>query len=261
MAVRLAPRRLLRIVPALALAAGLVGGAANASMRTSLALARLLLAVVAVFAAPAMPALAGNPAPPVQSYLDCNRPTVPKHCVSVADGIRHHVFFHRSVPSGLRLAVRRAMENAYEPTALRMVRDRTRTSRTDVIVYAGDYGQNGAAAWVHCPRVAPQGIDEQGHRWCRQQRLFFNLNPRYAAYFADAASRRHLACHELGHTVGLRHWGNPPVSDPPTRSTCMTANTPNGTTHLHRWDRENIDAYYAPMGSGLAPPYAPWMVP
>jgi hypothetical protein len=196
---------------------------------------------------PGPSALAENRAPPVQSYLDCARPVVPPHCVSVGNNRRHHVHFHRSVPRALRIAVKRAMQDAYEPTALTMIVDKERGRQTDVIVYAGDYGQNGAAGWVHCPRSSPQGINEHGDRWCRSQRLYFNQNPRYAAYLADGASRRHLACHELGHTVGLRHWGNPPQSDGPTRPTCMNVNTPNGPTSLHRWDRQNINAYY---GSG-----------
>ena len=200
--------------------------------------------IAAMTVVPASPVRAENEAPPVQSYLDCSAPLVPKHCVSVGDNPRHHVFFHRSVPTALRRAVRRAMRDAYGPTDLIMIVDRERTPRTDVIVHAGDYGLNGAAGWVHCPAGAPQGRNEHGHRWCRQQRLYFNRNPQYAAYLADAASRLHLACHELGHTVGLRHWGNPPQSDGPTRPTCMNVNTPNGPTTLHRWDRQNVDAYY-----------------
>lgn len=187
---------------------------------------------------------ADNLAPPVQSYLDCEAPVIPRHCVSVGDNRRHHVFFHRSVPTSLRRAVRRAMRDAYGPTDLVMIVDRERTPRTDVIVHAGDFGRNGAAGWVHCPRGAPQGINEHGHRWCRGQRLYFNRNAQYASYLADAASRTHLACHELGHSVGLLHWGNPPQSGGPTRPTCMNVNTPNGPTTLHRWDRQNINAYY-----------------
>jgi hypothetical protein len=139
------------------------------------------------------------------------------------------------------------MRDVYEPTALRMIWDDQRSRRTDVIVRAGNYGRNGAAGWVVCPPDAPQGTNRHGHRWCRHQRLRFNLNPLYSAYLNDPASRKYLACHELGHTVGLRHWGNPPASDPPTAATCMTADTPNGTTHLHRWDRQNINAYYGSL--------------
>jgi hypothetical protein len=220
MAVRLAPRRLLRIVPALALAAGLVGGAANV-------------------------AVADHGGAPIGSLLDCTRPVTPPRCVSVGDDSRHYVFIHPSVPPALADSVRRAMREAYGSTALRMIEQRRVTRRTDVIVYAADHGANGAAGWVNCPPDAPQGENARGDRWCRHQELHFNLNVNYAAFFADDDSRTHLACHEFGHSVGLRHWGNPPRSDGPAAATCKNADTPNGPVGLHRFDRDHIDAYYA----------------
>lgn len=54
-----------------------------------------------------------------------------------------------------------------------------------------------------------------------------------------------MACHELGHTIGLRHWGNPPLSDGPVAATCMSPDVPNGPQNLHRWDIEEINRYYA----------------
>jgi hypothetical protein len=80
--------------------------------------------------------------------------------------------------------------------------------------------------------------------------MYFNLNPRYSVFFDDDASRDHVTCHELGHTIGLRHWGNPPeTSDDQAAATCMNSNTPNGPTTLHRFDVDHINAYY-----GAPPP-------
>ena len=74
--------------------------------------------------------------------------------------------------------------------------------------------------------------------------MHFNVNARYSVFFADDASRDHITCHELGHTVGLRHWGNPPqTSGPDVGATCMNANTPNGPTGLHQFDMDHINAY------------------
>ena len=73
----------------------------------------------------------------------------------------------------------------------------------------------------------------------------------YRAFFADRGSRAYMACHELGHTIGLRHWGNPPISDGPARPTCMQPDVPNGPTDLHRWDIEDINMYYALPATSL----------
>jgi hypothetical protein len=184
--------------------------------------------------------------PPVSSLLPCDRPVDPPRCVSVGNDSRHFVYIDRSVPRDLAAAIRRTMAEDYEPTHLRMRVQSRVTAATDVIVFAGDHGQNGAAGWVFCPADAPQGVNRQGDRWCQRQELHFNVNPRYAAYFADRASRDYMACHELGHTVGLRHWGDPPQTEGPAAATCMMPDKPDGPANLHRYDRRHIDQYYAP---------------
>jgi len=208
-------------------------------MVSSLVLPIMLLALV-----PATVSAEHHGNPGIGSFLDCDPTLVPPRCVSVGNDSIHRVYIDPAVPNGIAWAVRRSMSGDYGPTHLVMRLQSRITRRTDVIVRAGNFGQNGAAGWVWCPPSSPQGVNGHGDRWCRHQRLIFNLNSTYRAFFADRGSRDYMACHELGHTIGLRHWGNPPISDGPRRPTCMQPDVPNGPTNLHRWDIEDINMYY-----------------
>jgi hypothetical protein len=179
------------------------------------------------------------------SFGACDRPVNPPRCTSVGNNVRHYVAFDPSLTAELAEAMRFAMERVYEPTRLVMVEQAAVSPLTDVIAFSADYGENGAAGWVYCPSDRSYGVNGQGHRWCQGQELHLNLNPRYGVFFGDDASRRHVACHELGHTLGLLHWGNPPETDGPVGATCMNANTPNGPIGLHSTDVDHINAYSA----------------
>jgi hypothetical protein len=228
--------------------------------RTAALLAAVLLVASAV--PPAVsPAEAHHGGRPIGSFSSCRRPNIsPPRCSSVGNDARHFVAFDASLTIGLAESLRDTMIEDYEPTKLEMILQDAVTPETDVIVFSQDYGNNGAAGWVNCPAEVPQGVNRQHHRWCQGQELHFNLNPSMAIYFADDGSRDHVACHELGHTLGLRHWGNPPESVGPPAETCMNADTPDGPTTLHQIDRDHIDAYRYSM-LPLTPQQKPIDVP
>ena len=213
--------------------------------RTAALLAALLLVVSAV-----PPATAHHAGRPIGSFSSCRRPNIsPPRCSSVGNDARHFIAFDATLSIGLAESLRDTMIEDYEPTKLEMILQDAVTAETDVIAFSQDYGNNGAAGWVNCPPDSRQGINRQGHRWCQGQELHFNLNPSMTIFFADDGSRDHVTCHELGHTLGLRHWGNPPESVGPPAETCMNSDTPDGPPNLHQVDHEHINAYLYSMHS------------
>ena len=211
-------------------------------------LQRLIVAAVIAMLAMAPSAgiaVADHGGRPITAQFNCDRPVTPPRCTSVGDNPRHLVYFDESLTEELAASMRRTLADDYGPTKLIVIEQSRRTRMTDVIVFSNDYGENGAAGWVYCPSGAPQGTNPSGDRWCRQQELHLNLNARYGGYFDDDASRDYVTCHEMGHTVGLRHWGNPPeTSGADVGATCMNSNTPNGPVGLHQYDVDHINAYH-----------------
>ncbi|HEX2766709.1 MAG TPA: hypothetical protein VHR55_08770 [Candidatus Limnocylindria bacterium] len=183
---------------------------------------------------------------PFGSTANCSDPPgkIPANCVSVGNTMFHYVYVSPLVTGDLRQSLLDTIWQDYNPTDLTMSTETTISSLTDVEAYAADYNDNGVAGWVVCPADSPQGINAHSDRWCQKQEMRFNKDPIFAAFFADDPSRDHIVCHELGHTLGLQHWGNPPASPSPTAATCMNVNTPNGPVNLHQTDKDHINGYY-----------------
>lgn len=82
-------------------------------------------------------------------------------------------------------------------------------STYDVRAWDNNYGDTGYWGATYCPSGAAQGGTDP-LRWCKPQYIRYNV---YYSYKYDSVQeRRAIACHELGHTAGLRHHPNQGVS-------------------------------------------------
>jgi hypothetical protein len=114
-------------------------------------------------------------------------------------------------------------------------------SLPDVWVQDWNYGAlAGTVAWTECP------VDHLGeggtnpNRWCRGQRLKFNVYywVSDSGVYDTPTQRQNVACHELGHSVGLRHRTD-------TKLSCMwTFGGDNASARYDGHDRAHVDNYY-----------------
>ncbi len=82
----------------------------------------------------------------------------------------------------------------------------TSASGADVWVLNGNYGDTTWWAYGACSTTATFGGSDPD-RWCRPQDIFYNIT-HPSNWDGTLTGRRAVACHELGHTVGLRHVGS-----------------------------------------------------
>lgn len=132
------------------------------------------------------------------------------NCVSFGNNTAHAVRFYNldRWPESAN-ALRHSFQFIYNGLTEINIYETTTDTAPDVAAMDNDYGNNGIAAWVDCP-AANTGIGTRNAspetRWCRGQYLRFNGNAVVRNdYFATGLRTEFLACHELGHTIGLRH--------------------------------------------------------
>ena len=114
------------------------------------------------------------------------------------------------------------------------------SNSSDLQVYE-EYSLVDAFAWTRCAVGATPGGSDAAHtRWCQPQYIFWQTHPNAANKVNTTAKYNYIGCHEVGHTVGLRHRSGSP-------STCMIAATkpPSDPTAIVPSIDYNASADYA----------------
>lgn len=116
-----------------------------------------------------------------------------------------HWWFPTNLQGNQLVASRYASDSVFDPVADVDTVERSDNVNVDLLVYDSTY-VSGFWAWTRCQTGAtPQGTDP--NKWCRPQELRYN-NGTHPSRYDTLTERRYLACHEMGHSLGLRHSGN-----------------------------------------------------
>lgn len=130
----------------------------------------------------------------------------------------HAVYFYSSLDTDLADATQWSMDHNYTPVPrIYAYRTYAYASWNDVWVADGHYGATGWYAAAPCAAGATYG-GSGTHTWCKPRLVKYNRS--YPEAFDTATERRWLACHELGHTLGLFH-------NPDTQYSCLAENPLN----------------------------------
>ncbi len=167
----------------------------------------------------------------------------PTNCVSLANNKWHAVRFEASLLNNwpaMATATQWSLDNNYNPTDLVAYRDDA-DPLPDVRVRAFNYPQYPyTSGWVECPSDNTGTGGSHPLMWCRGQILRYNTAT--ASYHNTLTKRRNLACHELAHTVGLRHWDPQHGS---SAASCTYSYTDVGPAHLTDHERnQHINPWY-----------------
>ena len=187
----------------------------------------VLMLFIAALAAP--PATATN-----YGSHDCI--TIPgtnySSCISIGNNYNHQ-WNYTNPRADIYNDFEFVVETQYDDRT-ELVINETNFSNADVQVFDADYGDFGVWGWVWCPNTSWTS-GSHPNKACRPQWLRFNLY--WGSAFDSQFERRYMACHEFGHTLGLRHISN--------TSSCMYANVATSRTLLSH-DIGHINAVYWP---------------
>lgn len=179
---------------------------AHAPLGTHRLLSRVPVLVTLFWLALGSPALASNYGSTAGcGYESGNSSYTPvTTCVSKANNRTHAVRLEvvGNQWAGMDTAVINTLSSDYNPTDLVAYVDQS-DPYPDVIVYDQDYGLTFPPGWADCPANNSGLGGSNPSRWCRGQIVRFNGS--WESKYPGSSTIEGLACHEIGHTLFLRH--------------------------------------------------------
>lgn len=124
--------------------------------------------------------------------------------------------------------VTNSLLNDYNPTDLAVLQYTTTSCTQETCAMDSDYGNNGLFGWNACYPGATSG--SHPNQTCSNDWVRYNTNGSLPALSANV-----VACHELGHAVGLRHTA---------ANSCMRNNPLPSNPDLTDHDRGHINSRY-----------------
>lgn len=144
-----------------------------------------------------------------------------------------HIYYLSSLVPAQETDSRWSFNNDFDPIASIVTYEYASSSGTDVVLFDGAYGYNNYRGWVTCGPSATYGGSGTG-AWCRPQWIRFN-NGNYPAEFNSQTKRRFVACHEIGHSLGLHHYTSGCMKDVQLGQTGTPGLTSHDIDHLNSW--------------------------
>ena len=172
------------------------------AMSRSTAIRLFATLVLGLLVGHAAPVLAGNFGSNVNSADEIAHPcdaTLAAQCV--ANNGTHTVYKSQFLSANMVAATNHGITQANNLTYVSAYD--VGTSNADVTVSQGHYGNSGWWAYTRCVSGSAYGGADP-YRWCRPQEIRYNMT-HPSGWYNTAQGREAVACHEMGHSLGLRH--------------------------------------------------------
>ena len=121
----------------------------------------------------------------------------------------NHFYGFVDLSTSRQAATQRALSSLYGPNSDINVFN---SNNSDLRVYEADSAVD-AFAWGQCAVGATkEGSDAAHTRWCQPQNIYWQTSTAAASKVNTTAKYNYIGCHEVGHTVGLRHRSGTPTT-------------------------------------------------